>query len=846
MRIIEVRDGFLKIETSKELALSSFLEIDSVDKKYIAQIVQNQKAGEVFVVYAKILFLYDGILEVYDKSLPKLTSEISKFSYEKLTECFQYTDPVVIGEFVGENAKIQLDKSNLNAKTIVCIDNPENSNIFISNLQKSLSKFGNTLVIDMLGITRAENIFRAGIDFKLALNTENISFMYEDCLNDATSDSKALIKEVFTDLSNYCKTVPFVPFATLKKVIDDMVDKSHIFKLLILKNKLSKFDRQGYFAATSEEALNLSKILHSTSSILDLSKLDTLFQNRYLASIFSEIKKQNLDLQIILIASNTINKNNIKKLFENNDNSSVFMTHSKFKYLTEMLPLFENYIIEPSFNSNTIFKPFKMFLNNMQKDSFLIIGSGTNNIPFMSKFEHINIDVQEIVDIIEDKEDEVEITEEDLESNINLTEDVVKDAQTLAIEKKSEDLFERIAEDINNEDSVDLELFSDEENSETEVSDEESITETEIEADNQNTIVEEMEQQDLSNDISDSELNSIISTEQGEFIENIEMDTDLATETTDEPLDNSENEVIDTSVEIEELATDMSETTSTEPMEEVQEDKTTFEVKTEAEENENLYHTEIDEFQTIEISEEISDLAEEAETEIYVNEINEENIGNNITIETALESESNNIEEPYESNNFEEIELKELNDLDESEEADAEVVIELEDFDDNEDLDKEIIEDVDKVFTTMKEDTILDSDLDFIDELNDEDNDLINETTGFEEIPEFVSENNDENEDFIEPLEEINDSDKFIEEKEVLQTKSSQNTIIPVYDAEIPEEDIVTSDSIEQGDVVTHSKYGTGVVEKMIKYGTKTLFSINFDNIGRRLLDPTLTELKKN
>lgn len=53
------------------------------------------------------------------------------------------------------------------------------------------------------------------------------------------------------------------------------------------------------------------------------------------------------------------------------------------------------------------------------------------------------------------------------------------------------------------------------------------------------------------------------------------------------------------------------------------------------------------------------------------------------------------------------------------------------------------------------------------------------------------------------------------------------------------------SDPIEQGDLVVHAKYGTGTVEKMIKYGTKTLFSINFDNVGRRLLDPTLTEIKK-
>ena len=81
---------------------------------------------------------------------------------------------------------------------------------------------------------------------------------------------------------------------------------------------------------------------------------------------------------------------------------------------------------------------------------------------------------------------------------------------------------------------------------------------------------------------------------------------------------------------------------------------------------------------------------------------------------------------------------------------------------------------------------------------------------------------------------------------EILETRSSATPIVPVYDADIPQEDLVMSDPIEQGDSVTHAKYGNGIVEKMIKYGNKTLFSINFDNIGRRLLDPTLTEIKKN
>lgn len=78
---------------------------------------------------------------------------------------------------------------------------------------------------------------------------------------------------------------------------------------------------------------------------------------------------------------------------------------------------------------------------------------------------------------------------------------------------------------------------------------------------------------------------------------------------------------------------------------------------------------------------------------------------------------------------------------------------------------------------------------------------------------------------------------------DILPANMSSAPIVPIYSADI--EPKVDSDSIEQGDEVVHPKYGKGTVEKLINYGSKTLCSINFDNVGRRLLDPSLAEIKK-
>ena len=164
----------------------------------------------------------------------------------------------------------------------------------------------------------------------------------------------------------------------------------------------------------------------------------------------------------------------------------------------------------------------------------------------------------------------------------------------------------------------------------------------------------------------------------------------------------------------------------------------------------------------------------------------------------------------------------------------------------DEDTDQQIVEDVDKVYTTIKDtdelEEISDSDLDLIDELNSDGDELEEYAGNIDEASDSIVEDGilDQPQESIIPERQPKEKDA-----EILEKREANTPIVPVYDADIPQEDMVVSDPIQQGDSVVHAKYGSGVVEKMIKYGTKTLFSINFENIGRRLLDPTLTEIKK-
>lgn len=819
MKILEVRDGFVKFEADNSVYLSSFIQIDGIEKRYIAQVTQLKRSGENSIAYAKILFLYDGSLQPYDKTLPSKESEIKEFTFDILNNSINAKTPVIAGETLGKGVSIIIDASSFDKKMLASIDDKQENNIIARNLVKQFNNLDkNVLIIDTLGVIDAKKI-TAGVDFKLPLDTASLAFMYQDCLNDATADSKSMIIEIFKDLSDYSQTVPFVPFGALKSIVDDMVDKSHVFKLLVLKNKLAKFDKLGYFAANKQEVDKIDAILNSKCAIIDLSKLDTAFQNRYLAFLYEKLQ-QKPNTQVILELSNVISKKNLKNILSSENIPTTFITHSRFKYLNDIKNLFDNFIISPSFTNNEIFSIYSSFLKAMPKQTYLITGEAVNYIPLVSTLKVINEVIPSQPETVEEEEIPVSEPEEVQEE--------------LPIEEPEE-------EEIVQEDDSELEEISEED--EPEIIEEPQITNEEILAN-----IEEKSEAvitEAAKDLTPPE-NMFGEEEEEEIAEPAEESLELEEDQEEQLTINAEYETILEEQEEQEPQEEYDEIPITESFDTVQENIEEIE--------DYIPETDENDFEELSINEEFEQqeplVEQEAEEEIEMPEGFDLDIDSTQMLDAEEETEELTVNDddvdvlPIAENNYELEDIVELN-PDEADEND--IVIDMEEDTEDElpeNIDEQIVKDVDKVFTTRKDDDISDSDLDFIDELNNDDGNLLEEVSDSDAVLEELSES-DENDGILEePQEQLELKDDS--DDEILETRSASTPIVPVYDADIPQEDLVMSDPIQQGDTVTHAKYGSGVVEKMIKYGNKTLFSINFDNIGRRLLDPTLTEIKKS
>ena len=175
----------------------------------------------------------------------------------------------------------------------------------------------------------------------------------------------------------------------------------------------------------------------------------------------------------------------------------------------------------------------------------------------------------------------------------------------------------------------------------------------------------------------------------------------------------------------------------------------------------------------------------------------------------------------------------------------------------HEELVEQVAKDVDEVFYTApqpepsidditSQDSLTEEDLDFIDDLSPDSSDNqfeVVEDLPFEDKPQ--PEEPVEEEVITEIPEPVDIPTEFeIDENNNDDLNEQQPPVVPVYPSEEP---VLSDDApqFEQGDTVSHPKYGTGVIEKLIKYGNKTLCSISFENVGRRLLDPAISELQK-
>ena len=859
MKVLEIKNNLVKVinETEEKLVLAGFVVIDDDKTPYVGQIMSLKADGGISYAIVKLLFTFDteGIVRNYDGSIPKLEANVNILDAKDLLEILPVQTPVKLGKLAQQEFLLSVDRSIIQNNLLICSDSAKNTATLVSNFAKQIENNAESSVIfDIDGKYKEEKKFVFGKDFKLPLNFDSINFIYGNDLTDVDSTSRAVIQDIFLEIQDYTRTIPekFIPFDTFIDVVSQQYTESGIPELALLKNKLLKYKEENVFAQSKYEIISLKEYIRDNyTTIIDISNIDANLQREVISYVYSVLEDMNASIYtFVKVTDKNSDKKLLKQLLNENKIYTNLICNHNYKYVYELKAQTDNLILFAPETTRHDFASYNTFLNKLNHDEFVVWGNSTQRIPLIIELSPIELIKDEPIYMTE-----TEIPEESYSAEED--EDIDEASETSYIQPvvppqtdetphapehdftENEDTYTDLSDDIERkpQEEEDYSALSSAENIEYEETDD-------FDAELDKSIEEDLQ-----------DPNSLLmNTEEEEELQEAPANDFFTKAEPDEASEVDTEEVIMPDGEIIEEYNDAS----------IPPDKTTSAI--EIEQPEELYLQETNarqiqqepELQQPEILSEPDMIEPEAIEEIQEDAIEtfplENQIEQQIDFEEPelVEQEGESfIEEektPQPQINLPDPEMDErieqdLNSAGDEEgfESEAQAPYENEQLPDtpelmteDEDLNNALIEqvakDVDQTFiynkiqednidTPVSPDVLTEDDLNFIDNINHGENEILEPVVD-------TPENFDDNQDEPDSDEENNDA---------------PSQVVPVYPANTP----VTNQTFEQGDHVTHPKYGEGIVEKMIKYGEKTLCSINFVNVGRRLLDPAISEIAK-
>lgn len=421
MQIVEVKNNLVKVSydtVQENLILSGFVVIKDSAQSFIGQIIHLDANSKGNFAVIKLLFVFgdDGVIINYNGSIPSYNSIMDIVQPNELLELLPVQHPIIIGDLAQQSTLLKLDRTFLEENLLVCCENDEDNKLLTKNLAKQLVD-GNkkVLIIDCIGnldfssnkitaegvndSSRVETAkIIAGTDFKLPLNYETINFIYEKGLDDASSETKALIQDVFLEVQNYVKTLSekFIPFETFKDVVDSQYEEMDLVELVLLKNKLLKYYEEGVFAQDRKEFDSLKLSLQNTgATIFDLSNIDENVQREMISYAYSLINQFDEKIYVVCNIDNTnSDKKLLKQFFMTNKAYSTLICSYAYKYLKELKQLSKNLILFAPIQQQNDFAGYNTFLNKLNAHEFVIYGKATHYLPLIVKLDEIPREIE--------------------------------------------------------------------------------------------------------------------------------------------------------------------------------------------------------------------------------------------------------------------------------------------------------------------------------------------------------------------------------------------------------------------------------------------------------------------
>ena len=755
----------------KQLLLGDILKITASGKTgvlvQITGISTAEKNPNFNLAESKILYTIDsaGKLINWQGNIPSQDFLINKLSAKEVLLCsntLHTQTPLPVGILsLYPDTEVNLEASFFERPTVIYCDKQTQKDNILSLLSCELSKTaGKTVLIDFdnsYSDLKVSLTLEAGKNIKLPFDLKGLELFYKKSLSDASAETRATVEDIFMEVENYLSSgeVENIPFSSFKQAVDSVYATNKLTELVLLKNKLSKLQKNGVFADKKQEITGFSENIKTNNLVIvDLSKFPSDWQKDLIEFLIDSNTKKHKQKFFLLVDADKvkINKSFIENLCTKANKNGVYpviITGHESETAVSLLSYAANIIAFAPENTTKI-TVLKDSLIRLKDNEAVITGRITNNIPLYTN---------------------------------------IYDTEVFEESHYSDDL---------NSSSPEIYL-----NTEYEV---ESETKLPASSSFSYEAVEKIEEEDEEENFNYS--NQFAYDESGiELIENI----------------SKLQEEVHISQKEEEEADEYSAVS-----EEYYEEEDGFDLEQEDSYEANSNNSSFYEEETAEDeadSEEFDEEDEKTEDDYYETNSGGSSFYDANETENIYSSSKSAPPKPPEppkkyASGFSEEDLSSFLD---------------DDIDDNQLSYSPKEEQADEDFDyssneEFQDESVLDYGSFYDDDSEEPNNNLTDEY--------------DDEENYSDQYEETAYDEPVKPSKKPKSAKPSMPDI-PIYSTPKNQKEVSYEDDFQEGDKVKHEKYGMGTVTKIIGSNEKRLCSIQFDDVGRRLLDPKLSDLQK-
>ncbi len=381
-----------KVEPFK---LFDFLMVKSDEDRYLAQIIEiydDKFDSSQDVAKLRLFYKITPNNEVmpYDNFTPNKECEIVKIKQDEVeTFINQGKRTFIFGTNTKSSTSLNIQFDFFNNNPVVLADKVDNSNAISLNLAKNLSAQKHTIIIDSTGVIDFEDAqkIKASKNFRLPLNYSTIDFVFDKCLSDASLEFQQIAGSIILEIKKFAKrqALEFIPFNVFARVLLEQYKATPYPELKLLLVRLKKCQMDEIFAKTKKDIETLFKTIEKNPiTIIDISNVSSLWQKAYLEYFISAIE-ENVYL-ITRINDENCDVDLINKIYTEKRNIKFIPTVSyNYKKLPSIMQYCKNYILLPSLYQRTDFLNANFALANLISDGCIIFGENTDNFLYLAK-----------------------------------------------------------------------------------------------------------------------------------------------------------------------------------------------------------------------------------------------------------------------------------------------------------------------------------------------------------------------------------------------------------------------------------------------------------------------------